>query len=137
MAELLHITERSVWESARESGTYEMSTRGLTLREVGFIHCSLRHQLPAVARMLYDGWDPAKLVVLVIDSERLSVPVRYEPPEPAAFDGGESGGAVEEFPHIYGPLPVTAVVDEEPWSWDAPSAPPPTPRTTTRDRQGS
>ncbi|MCH6159612.1 DUF952 domain-containing protein [Streptomyces marispadix] len=139
MAELLHITERSIWEAARESGTYEMSTRGLTLREVGFIHCSLRRQLPAVAHMLYDGWDPAKLVVLVIDSERLSVPVRYEPPEPAAVrDGGgsddsgdgpgdgdgEHGGAVEEFPHIYGPLPVTAVVDEEPWSWDAPATAP-------------
>jgi uncharacterized protein (DUF952 family) len=151
MAELLHITERSVWESARESGRYEMSTRGLTLREVGFIHCSLRRQLPAVARMLYDGWDPAKLVVLVIDSERLSVPVRYEPPEPvplpeggdggegreARGDSGEDGdGAVEEFPHIYGPLPVAAVVGEEPWSWDAPAATP-APRPTPRDSQGS
>lgn len=126
MAELLHLTERTLWEAARASGAYEMSTRGLTLAEVGFIHCSQRHQLPQVARMLYDGWDPAELVVLVIDSERLSVPVRYEPPEPGAVcaDGSGRAGddpredAVEEFPHIYGPLPVTAVVDEEPWSWD-------------------
>ncbi|MGH3309686.1 MAG: DUF952 domain-containing protein [Streptomyces sp.] len=106
MAELLHITERSLWEAARASGTYEMSTRGRTLAEVGFVHCSLRHQLPQVAALLYGDCDPGELVVLVIDSERLRSPLRYEPPAPGA----------EEFPHIYGPLPVTAVVAEEAWS---------------------
>ncbi|NGO70851.1 DUF952 domain-containing protein [Streptomyces boncukensis] len=106
MTELLHITERALWEAARESGTYEMSTRGRTLREVGFIHSSLRHQLPPVARALY-GADPGptELVVLVIDSDRLNVPVRYEPADPGA----------QKLPHIYGPLPVSAVVDVEPW----------------------
>ncbi|WP_314172897.1 DUF952 domain-containing protein [Streptomyces winkii] len=139
MAELLHITERSLWEEARASGTYEMSTRGRTLQEVGFIHCSLRHQLSRVARMLYGGWDPERLVVLVIDSERISAPLRYEPPEPGEVCTGDAGGtaataeaggtdrtgaaAPEEFPHIYGPLPVSAVVAEEPWHWDdAPAA---------------
>lgn len=106
MTELLHITERSLWEAARASGTYEMSTRGRTLPEVGFIHCSLRHQLPQVAELLYDDCDPGELVVLVIDSERLSSPLRYEPPAPGA----------EEFPHLYGPLPVNAVIAEEAWS---------------------
>ncbi|OEU88450.1 hypothetical protein DB35_19335 [Streptomyces abyssalis] len=144
MAELLHITERSVWEAARASasGTYEMSTRGLTLEEVGFIHCSQRHQLPQVARMLYGGQDPAELVVLVIESERISAPVRYEPPEPAAAcagdandadgaDGADRAGGSERpedaaaggaqlFPHVYGPLPVSAVVAEEPWTWNSP-----------------
>lgn len=112
MAELLHITERSLWEAARASGTYEMSTRGHTLQDVGFIHCSLRHQLPRVAQLLYGDFDPAALVVLVIDSERISAPLRYEPPVP----GDECGPAAEEFPHIYGPLPVDAVVAEEEWS---------------------
>lgn len=112
MAELLHITERPLWEAARAAGAYEMSTRGRTLEEVGFIHCSLRHQLRGVAEMLYSGCDAAELVVLVVDSERVPAPVRYEPPVP---------GAAEEFPHIYGPLPVAAVVAEEPWSWEAPA----------------
>lgn len=105
MTELLHITERPLWEAARESGTYEMSTRGRTLRDEGFIHCSLRHQLPSVARFLYgDHPDPDDLVVLVIDGDRLAVPLRYEAMAPGA----------EEFPHIYGPLPVDAVVATEP-----------------------
>ncbi|MFF2730712.1 DUF952 domain-containing protein [Streptomyces sp. NPDC058008] len=101
--QLLHLAEEPLWEAARAAGTYEMSTRGRTLREEGFIHCSLPHQLPAVAQALY-GSDDADLVVLVIDTGRLTVPVRHEAMKP----GGE------EFPHIYGPLPVDAVVEVRP-----------------------
>ncbi|MFJ9056822.1 DUF952 domain-containing protein [Streptomyces sp. NPDC102409] len=103
--ELLHLTEEPLWEAARRAGTYEMSTRGRTLREVGFIHCSLPHQLPAVARALY-GSDDEGLVVLVIDAARLGSPVRYE--------AMERGG--EEFPHLYGPLPADAVVEVRTWA---------------------
>ncbi|KMS83253.1 MULTISPECIES: DUF952 domain-containing protein [Streptomyces] len=103
---ILHITERSLWEAARERGAYEMSTRGRTLQEEGFIHCSTREQLPRVADFLYGGYDgPDELVVLVVDPARVGVPVRYESVEP----GGE------EFPHVYGPVPVEAVVDVESW----------------------
>jgi uncharacterized protein (DUF952 family) len=103
---ILHLTERALWDEARAVGSYEMSTRGRTLGDVGFIHCSLRHQLPGVAALLY-GAEPDRtdLVVLVIEVARLDVPVRYEPPVP----GGE------EFPHVYGPLRVDAVVGVEPW----------------------
>jgi uncharacterized protein (DUF952 family) len=111
---LLHVTERSLWDAARASGTYEMSTRGRTLQEEGFIHCSLRHQFPKVAAFLYGSYSgPDDLVVLVIDPERLGVPLRYEAMEP----GGE------EFPHVYGPIPVKAVVDVKIWdSGEAASA---------------
>ncbi|MFF5481692.1 DUF952 domain-containing protein [Streptomyces sp. NPDC012935] len=103
---ILHITERSLWDEARARGTYEMSTRGRTLRDEGFIHCSTRAQLPTVAGFLYGSYDgPDELVVLVVDPARLDVPLKYEAPEP----GGE------EFPHVYGPIPVNAVVDVEPW----------------------
>lgn len=107
MTELLHITERPLWEAARAVGAYEMSTRGRTLQEEGFIHCSLRGQLVAVAEFLYGnrgGHD--ELVVLVIDSDRLSVPLRYEAPAPGT----------DMFPHIYGPLPVEAVTEVVPWN---------------------
>ncbi|MFE2641953.1 DUF952 domain-containing protein [Streptomyces nigra] len=105
-AYILHLTERSLWEAARERGAYEISTRGRTLQEEGFIHCSTRAQLPKVAGFLYGTYDgPDDLVVLVVDPERLDVPLRYEVVEP----GGE------EFPHVYGPLPVGAVVDVERW----------------------
>ncbi len=103
---LVHLTERSLWEAALVLGSYEMSTRGRTLEQEGFVHCSLRHQVASVARSLYGSHDaPADLVLLVIDPERLTAPVRYE----AVVPGGE------QFPHVYGPIPVTAVVDVEPW----------------------
>ncbi|MFF4756011.1 DUF952 domain-containing protein [Streptomyces sp. NPDC002514] len=103
---ILHITERALWDAARERGTYEMSTRGRTLREVPFVHFSSRAQLPRVAAFLYGSYDrPGDLVVLVVDPALLGVPVRWEAVEP---DG-------EEFPHVYGPVPVGAVVDVEPW----------------------
>ncbi|WP_129306644.1 DUF952 domain-containing protein [Streptomyces sp. L2] len=104
---IVHITERSLWDAARERGTYEVSTRGRTLQEEGFIHFSTREQLPRIAAFLYGDYDgPDELVVLVVDPARLGVPVRYESMEP----GGE------EFPHVYGPVPVEAVVEVEPWN---------------------
>ncbi|MET9772050.1 DUF952 domain-containing protein [Streptomyces sp. NPDC006415] len=106
---LLHLAEAPLWEAARGTGTYEMSTRGRTLQEEGFIHLSLPHQLPGVARMLYgdgngEGTGGQDLVVLVVDPARLTDPVRYEAMKP----GGE------EFPHLYGPLPVGAVLEVRP-----------------------
>ncbi|MFD3906725.1 DUF952 domain-containing protein [Streptomyces sp. CB04723] len=110
MAELLlHLAEAPLWEAARGTGTYEMSTRGRTVHDEGFIHLSLPHQLPGVARMLYGNEAAADvggrdLVVLVVDPARLTAPVRFEAMKP----GGE------EFPHLYGPLPVDAVVEVRP-----------------------
>ncbi|NGO76938.1 DUF952 domain-containing protein [Streptomyces sp. YC504] len=106
MTELLHLTERALWDEAVRTGSYEHSTRGRTLAEEGFIHCSTREQLPAVAQFLYGGdTGHGELVVLVIDAERLTAPVRHE----AAAPGGPL------YPHIYGPVPTEAVVGVESW----------------------
>ncbi|MDX3386365.1 DUF952 domain-containing protein [Streptomyces niveiscabiei] len=95
---VLHLTERALWEEAQETGSYEWSTRGRTLHDEGFVHCSTRDQLAGTAALVY-GDDYVDLVVLVIDPARLGVPVRYE------------GG----FPHVYGAVPVGAVVGVETW----------------------
>lgn len=97
MTELLHITGRAHWERAVLAGEHRMSTGEVTLEQEGFIHCCLPHQLAGVAGRYYRDSDD--LVVLVIDSARLTVPVRFERPEPGA----------EEYPHIYGAVPVDAV----------------------------
>lgn len=101
MAELFHVTERVSWLKAAGTGEYRMSTRGITVAEQGFIHCSLRHQLPAITELVYGDVADEQLVVLIIDSNDVPAPVRYEAAEP----GGE------EYPHIYGVLPISAVLD--------------------------
>lgn len=107
MTELFHLADRQAWEAAQSTGRYEISTRGRTLQEVGFIHCSLRHQVRPVAEARYA--DAEDLVLLVIDGDRVGVPLRYEGSAPDA----------EQFPHLYGPLPTAAVVRAVPVTRDA------------------
>lgn len=106
---LWHLAERTHWEEALRSGSYERSTRGASLQEAGFIHASYPEQLPGVAAAHYARVSEP-LVVLEIDPARLAgagVEVRVEP---AALVDRES----ELFPHIYGPLPVDAVTRTRP-----------------------
>ena len=77
-----------------------MSTLGRTLDEEGFIHCSADGAQGATVLHNYYGQLDEPLVVLVIDTDRVPSEIRYEVP----------GGASDAFPHIYGPLPVDAVV---------------------------
>ncbi|MFI0480574.1 DUF952 domain-containing protein [Actinomadura sp. 9N215] len=98
---LLHIAERTHWEAARDTGvSYTMSTLGRTLDDEGFIHCSSDlGQVDGVLGRFYTAVPRADLVLLVIDVTRLDAPVRYE----------RVGD--ELFPHVYGPIPVPAVID--------------------------
>jgi uncharacterized protein (DUF952 family) len=97
---IFHIAERTEWEAAQASGgPYEVSTRGRTLAEVGFIHASRdEEQVRKVRDLFYSDLDD--LVLLVIEPDDLDV--RHEP----------VGDDV--FPHIYGPLPIEAVIDVRP-----------------------
>jgi glutathione S-transferase len=103
---LYHLALAEEWRSARRDGVYVRSTRGLTLQQVGFIHASHAHQLDATWRRFYA--DAGEVVLLHIDPDRLAaagVPVRLE----SAPDSGE------QFPHLYGPLPLQAVRLAEPF----------------------
>ncbi|WP_067833536.1 DUF952 domain-containing protein [Actinomadura kijaniata] len=101
---LLHIAEIARWEEARATGvSYTMSTLGRTLDEEGFIHCSADlDQARGVLSRFYADTDPATLALLVIDVSALDAPVRYEP-----ADG-------DLFPHVYGPIPTSAVIEVRP-----------------------
>lgn len=100
MAPVFHIALRTDWEAAQRTGAYTVSTRDRSLAEVGFIHASRADQWTGVRDRFYaDVTEP--LVLLEIDTRLLDVPVVEEPAAP---------GAEETFPHIYGRLPVSAVV---------------------------
>lgn len=102
---ILHITNRTDWECAVEEGVYSISSRGLTLDQVGFIHASLPEQISEVAEFIYAD-DPEELVVLVLDP----VEIQNSGTEIRLEDGGDG----ELFPHIYGPIDPSWVVGVEP-----------------------
>lgn len=103
MGRVFHIATLADWEAARESGSYTTSTRGRTLAEEGFIHASHGDQWPRVHELFYaDLTEP--LLLLVIDTGRLDVPLVEE----------AVPGTGETFPHLYGPLAPSAVVQAVP-----------------------
>jgi uncharacterized protein (DUF952 family) len=100
---VFHLALASDWEAARADGRYRVSTLGVTLEQEGFLHASFAHQWEGVRDRYYaDVVDP--VVLLEIDPDLLDVALVVETPE----------GADEAFPHIYGPLPVAAVIDVRP-----------------------
>lgn len=105
---LFHLAIAAEWADAvQRGGPYERSTVGRSLAEEGFVHCSTASQVPSTAQRHYAGRDD--VLVLEIDPSRLEVEVRHE-------DLAATG---EEFPHVYGPVPLSAVVDVVPlgrWS---------------------
>jgi len=104
---IFHVALRQDWEAAKLVGEYRVSTLGRTLGDVGFIHGSFRHQIERIGAFVY-ATDKEPLVVLDIDTPRLRVPVHIE-----NIEGGS-----ELFPHIYGPLPVEAVIRTLPATTD-------------------
>lgn len=96
---ILHLALPDDWRRALVTGTYEMSTRGLTIAEVGFLHGARDEAQAAGVRARFYA-DVPELVVLALDEEALRAAgfdVRYEPGDPAS----------ELFPHVYGgPVPT-------------------------------
>ena len=103
---LFHLALKGDWEQAQDSGTYQWSTRGMRLTEVGFIHCSWQEQVPKTFERFYA--DAGEIVLLEIDPIRLNSPLRAD-----AIPTGEL------FPHLYGPLPIEAVRSITPYGSDS------------------
>lgn len=102
---IFHIATATDWASAKRSGSYQTSTLGRTLAEEGFIHASRREQVAGTFQAFYaEVREP--LVLLAIETDRLDVPWRED----------EVDGA--SYPHIYGPLNRSAVVDVQPLNSD-------------------
>ncbi|WP_171075325.1 DUF952 domain-containing protein [Nonomuraea basaltis] len=93
-----HLALASDWHDARTAGEYRISTLGRTLEQEGFIHCSRDlAQLRDVHTAYYrDVTGP--LLVLDIDPNGLDIRI-------------ENG-----YPHLYGPLPITAVTAAHPYT---------------------
>jgi uncharacterized protein (DUF952 family) len=95
---IFHLAEPGDW--ARSTDSYSPHS----VEEEGFIHCSTAEQLPRVAHELYA--DRNDLILVTVDPDALDdATLLYE--DLYELD--------EEFPHIYGPLPTSAVVATGPY----------------------
>ena len=41
---ILHLAVRADWEAGKREGSYPWSTRGVTVEQEGYTHCSFEHQ---------------------------------------------------------------------------------------------
>jgi uncharacterized protein (DUF952 family) len=100
--ELLHLCTTEEWALAQDAG----ERRPPSLDCDGFVHLSAPEQVHLPANRLFAG--RTDLVLLRLDPGLLGAPVRWEP-------GVPSDPASMRFPHLYGPLPVTAVTSVTPY----------------------
>lgn len=91
------ILSSSEWDQARAAGHFTGTAMD---HQSGFIHFSGADQVVETARRVFAG--VTGLTLLTVDPERLGDALRWEP---------SRGGAL--FPHLYGALPVDAVVAAE------------------------
>ena len=96
---IYHLTDSARWAQSLAAGEHTGSTRDRDLAEEGFIHCSTATQWPATVERFYADVDD--LLLLHIDQALLDATVVFE----------QLDGAPEPFPHVYGPIPVAAVVE--------------------------
>jgi uncharacterized protein (DUF952 family) len=84
------------WRLAAAAGEYRGSAVDLA---DGYLHFSTAQQVVETATRYFAGH--RDLTMLTVDAERVADALRWEP---------SRGGAL--FPHLYAPLPVSAVVAE-------------------------
>lgn len=95
---LYHYTTAPDWDASQAAGEHRISGRGMTLAEQGFIHLCYADQRAGVwQRFWTDETEP--VLLLTVDPDDLT----------GLVDENTSGGT-ELFPHLYGPLPLDAVI---------------------------
>jgi uncharacterized protein (DUF952 family) len=94
--DILHIATPADWAAARDAG----AIRPASLAAEGFVHCSTRSQLAATLARHFRGAGP--LLVLRLDPAAIAAALRWDESHPG-----------ERFPHVYGPIPTTAVLAVE------------------------
>jgi uncharacterized protein (DUF952 family) len=90
---IFHIVPPVTWSAAQETGQYTSADFAAD----GFVHFSFARQVARVANAIYR--DEPELVVVEVESDVV-------PAELLRVEGCYESG--ETFPHVYGPIPVSA-----------------------------
>ena len=100
------ICQRSLWQEAQNAGQFDGAPIDL---EDGYIHFSTSKQVVETARKHFKGQDDLLLLSISVQAlENCPHEVKWEP---------SRGGDL--FPHLYGPMPLDAVVKSEELAMDA------------------
>ncbi|MCJ2137849.1 DUF952 domain-containing protein [Methylobacterium sp. J-026] len=97
------ICPRGLWREAEAAGRF---TGAPIDRQDGFIHFSTAAQVAETAARHFAG--QADLLLIAVEADTLGAALRFEP---------SRGGDL--FPHLYGALPLEAVISAEPLPLDA------------------
>ena len=92
---IYHVCDGAAWRAAHGAGRYSGSADDL---RDGFMHFSTHSQVRTSVALLRAG--QAGLVMLVVEAKKLGSALKWEP---------SRGGQL--FPHLYGDLPMDAVVE--------------------------
>jgi uncharacterized protein (DUF952 family) len=107
LSRIYKLLDAASWRVAEAAGVFTGSA--VDARD-GFIHFSGPDQVQETARLYFHG--QADLVLLSVDAEALGPDLRWE---------ASRGGAL--FPHLYGVLPASAVIEARAVDLDADGAP--------------
>lgn len=102
MAVIYKITPEGPWREAERAGAFHGAPIDL---QDGYIHLSTANQVRETAARHFAG--QADLLLVAVDAAALGEALRWEP---------SRGGAL--FPHLYGPLPMSAVAWARPLPLD-------------------
>lgn len=95
---IYHVLKKNDWENALQQGVY----KPVSLSTEGFIHASKATQVAGVLQRYFKN--EKDLLLLHIDEHALLEPFTYE----------FSESVNDEFPHIFGPMNLDAVINVEP-----------------------
>src|SRR5262245_28830907 len=101
---LYHIVPADEFRIQLKGGAYCPAN----LAHDGFVHCALEASVLSVANDYYSGVSGG-LLLLEIDSVRLTSETRYEAPAPIAGAGSSHLAKASKFPHVYGPIETEAI----------------------------
>jgi uncharacterized protein (DUF952 family) len=91
---LYHIVEKNAWEAFEKEDIYFPADFGTE----GFIHLSEKHQVKGVLERYYVG--VTNLLLLHLDESLFTAELKYE-----------ANATGEQFPHLYGHLNKSSVVE--------------------------
>lgn len=100
MKHIIITTTDELWAQAQTAGEYRQSTISEPLTKVGFIHATLPGQTMDMIQRHFPERDD--ILLLVVDASKVASVIKVEAP---------LSGRAGEYPHVYGPLNLDAVID--------------------------